>query len=430
MQLMKAAFAMAALNVAVLGAEATSGAATPTFHKDVEPILQSHCQSCHRPGEIGPMSLLSYQAARPWAKAIKAAILTHKMPPWPADPRFGHFANANSLTTDQVAALVAWVDHGAPAGSPADAPPPKKWIEGWSHGQPDMVIQMPKPYHVPKEGVIEYTYMIIPTHFEHDMWVRAAEIVPTDRSVVHHIIAFLRTPGSKWFEGEQPGEFIVPKNRHGGDGASELLVGYAPGLPAAVLPDGMAKLVPAGSDIVLQLHYTPNGKEVDDRSRIGLYFSGKPTQREMTLSATNAGFAIPAGDPDYEVDSHLTLQHAANLIAIMPHMHLRGKDFKYTLEYPDGHSEEILYVPRWDFHWQLYYYLTDPMALPAGTRIDCVAHFDNSPNNPNNPDPTKVVRWGDQTFEEMMIGWFDVAFPADMKPVELYRPAPKNKASD
>ncbi len=412
-------------------AGATAAPAEVTFHKDVEPIMQSHCQECHRPGEIGPMSFLSYETTRPWAKAIKAAVLTRKMPPWPADPHYGHFANARSLSDADIATIVSWADNGAPAGSLTDAPPAKHWVEGWTNGTPDSVISLAKPYAVPKTGVVEYTYMIVPTHFEHDTWVRGAEIVPTDRSVVHHIIAFIRPPGSKWFADQKTGEFFVPaKSGRGGEARAELLVGYAPGLPAAILPDGVAKLVPAGSDLVLQLHYTPNGKEVQDQSKVGLYFSEKPREREMTLSATNAAFAIPPQDPNYEVESHFVLQHDVRLIAVMPHMHLRGKDFKYTLAYPDGRREEILSVPKWDFHWQLYYYLDKPMALAAGTRIECVAHYDNSPNNPDNPDPTKTVRWGDQTFEEMMIGWFDVSFPVDMNPMDIFRPAAKTKASD
>ncbi len=411
-------------------AATTDSSTAPTYYKDVLPVLQSKCQGCHRPGEIGPMSLLTYQSTRPWAAAIKEAVLTRKMPPWPADPHVGHFANVNSLTDAQRATLVSWVDHGAPEGDPAGAPPPMHWVEGWGAGKPDLVIQMPKPYHVPKDGVVDYTYVIVPTHFEHDMWVRAAEIVPTNRAVVHHIIAFLRTPGSKWFAGQPIGEFFVPHGGRGEDGASEFLVAYAPGLPAAVLPDGAAKLIPAGSDIVLQLHYTPNGKAMDDQSKVGLYFSGKPQRREMTLSAGNHDFAIPAGNPNFEVQSNFTLRHEATLVGVMPHMHLRGKDFQFALRYPDGHTEELLSVPRWDFHWQMYYTLAGQMQLPAGTQIECVAHYDNSPNNPANPDPSKVVHWGDQTFDEMMIGFFDVNFPVDMDPRELFRPPQPAKASD
>lgn len=412
---------------------ATSSTPDATFYKDVLPVLQNHCQGCHRAGEIGPMPLLTYENARPWAKAIKSAVLTRKMPPWPADPHYGKFANDRHLSDADVNTLVSWADHGAPSGDAKDAPPPKEWVEGWGITKPDIVFELPKPYAVPKSGTIEYTYMVIPTNFTKDTWVTEAEVRPTEHSVVHHVIAFIRTPGSKWLADAKPGEFYVPPAaQKGKEGQpSELLVGYAPGLPPAILPDGTAKLIPAASDIVLQLHYTPNGKEVMDRTRVGIVLAKEPpAEREMTLSATNARFVIPPGDPDKEVDSNFTLHHDVRLIAVMPHMHLRGKDFKYTLVYPDGKTAEILDVPHFDFHWQLFYYFQDPMPLPAGTRIDCVAHFDNSANNPYNPDPAKEVRWGDQTWEEMMIGWFDVSFPRDVKPMELFMSKPKPKTAD
>jgi hypothetical protein len=371
------------------------------------------------------MAFSSYETTRPWAKAIKTAALTRKMPPWPADPQFGKFAHDRHLSDAAINTLAAWADQGAPKGNPKDAPAPRTFVEGWGIGKPDVVFQMPTAYAVPKTGTVEYTYMVIPTGFTKDTWVTAAELRPTERSVVHHVIAFLRTPGSKWLANVKPGEFYVPPPDTKGRGgeASELLVGYAPGLPPAILPDGTAKLIPAGSDIVLQLHYTPNGKEgVMDRSKVGLILAKEPpVEREMTLSALNGKFVIPAGDPNKEVDSEFTLHHDVRLIALMPHMHLRGKDFKYTLAFPDGKREEVLNVPHYDFHWQLFYYLQDPMPLPAGTSIECVAHFDNSANNPYNPDPTKEVDWGDQTWEEMMIGWFDVSFPKDMPVMDLFR---------
>ncbi|HVT95639.1 MAG TPA: cytochrome c [Bryobacteraceae bacterium] len=426
------------LILALLGA-ASAFAATGstngsvTFYKDVLPVLQNHCQECHRPGEIGPMPLFTYDNVRPWAKAIKSAVATRKMPPWPADPHYGKFANDRHLSDADIHTLVSWADHGSPAGEEKDAPPPRKWVEGWGIGEPDLVFQLAKPYPVPESGTVEYTYMVIPTHFTKDTWVTKAEVRPTDRSVVHHVIAFLRPPGSKWLADAKPGEFYVPDKSQKGkvEGQpSELLVGYAPGLPPAILPDGTAKLVPAGTDIVLQLHYTPNGKPTLDQTKVGIVLAkAPPAEREMTLSAINSRFVIPPGDPNTEVTSDFTLHHDVRLIAVMPHMHLRGKDFKYTLAYPDGRKDEILQVPRFDFHWQLFYYLQDPLPLPAGTRIDCVAHFDNSANNPYNPDPTKEVRWGDQTWEEMMIGWFDVAFPRNVSPMALFTDKNKKAAA-
>ena len=425
---------LAFLGTAAAAAAATSSGASVTFYKDVLPVLQNRCQECHRAGEIGPMPLLTYENARPWAKAMKSAVLTRKMPPWPADPHYGKFANDRHLSDADIHTLVSWADAGAAAGDAKDAPPPKQWVEGWGIGKPDLVFQLPKPYAVPKSGTVEYTYMVIPTNFTRDTWVTKAEVRPSERSVVHHVIAFLRPPGSKWLADAKPGEFYVPSAAQKGkvEGQpSELLVGYAPGLPPAILPDGTAKLIPAGSDIVLQLHYTPNGAEVMDQTKVGIVLAGEPpAEREMTLSAMNAQFEIPPGDPNKQVESNFTLHHDVRLVALMPHMHLRGKDFKYTLVYPDGRSEVALNVPHFDFHWQLFYYLQDPLPLPAGTRIDCVAHFDNSANNPYNPDPAKEVRWGDQTWEEMMIGWFDVAFPRDVKPAELFSSRAKTKTAD
>jgi hypothetical protein len=259
--------------------------------------------------------------------------------------------------------------------------------------------------------------------------------------LVHHIIAFIRPPGSDWLSEAKPGIPFVPekgkrKQDHrrrdddGGEASQELLVGFAPGVPPGILPAGQAKLVKAGSDFVFQLHYTANGKAGTDRSRIGLVFAKQPPkERVFTAAATNDKFAIPAGDPNYEVESDVTLQEPARLVDMMPHMHLRGKDFVYTAYYPTGESEVLLRVPKYDFSWQLFYYLADQKTLPAGTRIHCVAHFDNSPNNPANPDATQEVRWGDQSWEEMMIGWFDVAIAPDQRPMRLFKDK-KEKSAD
>lgn len=417
--------------VFVAAGAAMAASPTPTFYKDVLPVLENRCQSCHRPGEAGPMSLLDYKGTRPYAKAIKAAVLGRKMPPWPADPHYGTFENDRRLSEAEVGTLTAWADGGAPEGDPKDAPKPVAWVEGWTIGKPDVVIPMPTPVDVPATGTIEYQYLVIPTGFTKDTWVTAAEVRPGNRAVVHHVIAFLRPPGSPWMADAKPGvPFIPGKEQRGGrrqaanseDLPSELLVGYAPGMPADKSPAGAAKLVKAGSDIVLQLHYTSNGKATTDRTRIGLIFAKEPPQfRQVTMNATQNKFAIPPGDPNYEVTSEITLRDDAELVNLMPHMHLRGKDFEYTAVYPTGESSILLSVPRYDFNWQLVYMFAKPVVLPKGTKIECKAHFDNSANNPANPDPTKVVKWGDQSWEEMMIGWFDVMIPAAKSPVNLYK---------
>ncbi len=434
---------------------ANTGSTPVTFYKDVVPVLQKNCQNCHRPGEAAPMSFMSYESTRPWAKAMKAAVLTKKMPPWYADPHYGKFANDRTMADSDMNTLVAWVDGGSAAGNPKDAPAPVEFTKGWAIPKPDLVIEMPQSFDIPASGTIDYQYIVIPTNFTEDKYVQFAEARPGDRERVHHIIAFIREPGSPWLKDAKPGVPFVPaelirearkraaeqaqsgqpgerRQRRGDDGGGfggDLLCGYAPGLPPQTVKPGQAKLVKAGSDIVLQMHYTANGKAGHDQSKIGIVFAKEtPTQRLITLAAANDKFEIPPGAPDYEVDSKITLQSDTLLTALLPHMHLRGKDFEYRAIYPTGEKEILLKVPRYDFNWQLWYVLAQPKLLPAGTTIECTAHFDNSPNNPANPDPTKSIRFGEQSWDEMMIGFFDVAVDMNQNAMDILRP--KKKASD
>jgi hypothetical protein len=434
-RLLKSLLAVAVLSLCglLMGTAATSDTSPPapgrvTFYKNVLPILQNNCQSCHRPGEIAPWSFMTYEETRPLAAAIKLAVLTKKMPPWYADPQYGHFSNARQLTPQQIRTLVSWAEGGALAGDPKDQPAPVKFLDGWNIGQPDRVVEMPTAFHVPAEGTIDYQYIVIPGGFTEDKWVTAAEIRPGNHTVVHHVIAFVRPPGSKWLQDAQPGVPYVPKksaDKKSEDGQSsqprrradegsggndqELLVGYAPGLQPTVLHDS-ATLIKAGSDLVLQMHYTANGAESTDKTKIGLIFAkSQPHYRHITLLAPNRGFVIPPNADNYEVKSQVLLEETVTLTDLMPHMHFRGKDFLYKAIYPTGETETLLSVPKYDFNWQMGYELEKPIVLPKGTRIECTAHFDNSVNNPHNPDPTKEVKWGDQTWEEMMIGWFSVA---------------------
>jgi len=415
---------------------AASAPSQITFTKDVLPIMQKRCQNCHRPGEVAPMSFLTYNEVRPWAKAIREAVLTKKMPPWFADPHYGKFSNDRSLAKNEIDTLVSWVDGGVREGDPKDAPALVAWVDGWSIGKPDAVFEMPHDFDVPAAGTIEYQYIVIPSGFTKDTWVQAAEARPGNRKLVHHIIAFVRPPGSKWLSEAKPGVPFVPeakkdddkkkkKNDEEGDDSAatpELLIGFAPGLVPMTLPSTQAKLVKAGSDFVFQMHYTATGKAGTDRSRIGVIFAKEiPKERVFTSNATNSKFVIPPGDPAFKVVSSITLQQSARLVDLMPHMHYRGKDFEYRAVYPTGETQTLLSVPKYDFNWQLFYYLSEPIVLPKGTRIDCTAHFDNSPNNKYNPDPKAEVRWGDQTWEEMMIGWFDVAVDAASDPADVFR---------
>jgi mono/diheme cytochrome c family protein len=422
-----------------LGSVALASAATPssqvTYYKDVLPVLQKNCQTCHRPGEAAPMAFLTYDSTRPWAKAIKSAVATKKMPPWYADSHYGKFSNDRTLSPAEANTLISWVDGGTPAGNPKDAPKPIDWVEGWRIGKPDMVLSMANAYSVPAAGTIDYQYVVIPTGFTQDKYVQLAEARPGNPALVHHIIAFIREPGNPWMRDVKPGVAFSPreqareaqqsgKRQEGGGGfGGDFLAGYAPGTLPQMMKPGQAKFVPAGSDIVLQLHYTSNGKAGEDISKIGIIFATqKPTERVLTLAATTQNFAIPPGDPNYRVDAKLQLQDDSTLLNVLPHMHFRGKDFEFRLTYPTGEKETVLVVPHYDFNWQLTYDLAQPKLLPKGTIVECTAHFDNSANNKFNPDPTKEVHYGEQTWEEMMFGFFDVTVPADKTAMDLMRP--------
>ncbi|MCC6590841.1 MAG: thiol-disulfide isomerase [Bryobacterales bacterium] len=400
-------------------------AADVTFYKDVLPVLQKNCQACHRPGEAAPMTFMSYQDTRPWAKAIKQAVLSQKMPPWFADPSVGKFHNARILTPADKSVLIEWANTGAAPGDSNQAPAPMTWAEGWSVGTPDVIYQLPEAYSVPASGTVEYTYFIVPTGFTEDKWVTAAEARPGTRAQVHHIIAFVREPGSKWMREYPVGKAFVPKKSNGESGGGAFLTGYAPGAMPEKLEPGQAKLIKAGSDIVFQMHYTANGKPASDVSRVGIVFAKEaPTQRVVTLAAQDRKFVIPAGASNHRVDGAMTLHADSDLMALFPHMHVRGKAFEMRAVYPSGESEVLLKVPAYDFNWQLSYRLEQPKKLPKGTRIEATGWFDNSPNNKSNPDPTKEVRWGDQSWEEMMIGFFNVAIDAKANPADLFK-APK-----
>jgi peroxiredoxin len=370
-----------------------------TYAKHVSRILQKNCQECHRPGRIGPMSLLTFDDALAWSDTIREVVSEGRMPPWHADPRYGKFSNDRRLSKEDKATLLAWLDNGTPRGEDKDLPPPRRFPEG-RIGKPDLVVKMPRPYEVPaktpKNGV-PYQFFAVDPGFTEDHWVQRAEARPGAAAVVHHIVVFIQKKG-ELFNPDEPGA---------------VLCGTAPGDMPLELPDGMAKKVPAGAKLIFQMHYTPNGKAQQDQSSIALVFAKKPPPHHvLTVPIWNMRFItrldrIPAGADNYKIESEYVFEQDSHLLHFMPHMHLRGKDFRYEAIYPDGKKEILLSVPRYDFGWQSVYRLAEPVACPKGTKLHCVAHFDNSAKNPNNPDPTKVVYWGDQTWEEMMIGWID-----------------------
>ncbi len=371
-----------------------------TFTKDVAPLFYKNCNECHRPGEIAPMSLMTYKEARPWGKSIREKVAEGVMPPWHADPAHGKFKNDRTLSQQEKETIINWVDGGMKEGNAKDLPPAPKFVEGWNIGKPDVVLTA-REYDVPADGTINYQYLMVPTNFTEDKWIQAVEVRPGNRAVVHHVIVFVAETGQ------------LTKGRGGlsRDGLQGL-VGFAPGEDAISLPDGQGKLVKAGSILVFQMHYTPTGTAQKDKTSIGMIFSKKPVQKIMMGGAAmNRSFAIPAGDGNYQVVSRYSFKQDSHITDLMPHMHLRGKNFQYKLIYPDGTSKIILSVPKWDFNWQTRYELAEPIAAPKGSRIECVAHFDNSAKNKWNPDATKNVRWGQQTWEEMMIGF--VSFTLD-----------------
>jgi len=374
-----------------------------TFYRDVLPILQNHCQECHRPAQMAPMSFCTYEETRPWAKAIREQVRSRRMPPWPADPCCGHFANDRSLRPSEIETLAKWADTGAAKGDPRDAPARKTWPEGWNLPSHDLELAMPTPFPVPASGAVEYQYFPIPTGFKEDRWVQAVEVRPGNRKVVHHIVVYIREPGSTYTRGPTK---------------SDILTVYAPGSTPDSWPEGMAKLVKAGSDLVMEIHYTPTGKAASDQTRIALVFTKKPPKkRVLTLQLNNDRFLIPAGDKAYRVSAWGSIPNDALLLSMFPHMHLRGKSFVFALI---DEKKTLLSVPNYDFFWQLSYRLETPIPLKKGTRIECWATYDNSANNPRNPDPSEDVTYGQQSWEEMMVGFFDVAVDANIGKPEFF----------
>ena len=381
-----------------------------TWSKNIAPILQKNCEVCHRPGQVGPFALQTYEQAHGWAEMIASVVEERRMPPWNADERFdGHFVNERRLTKKERAAIQSWVEQGMPRGNPEEDPAPAKWPNEWRIGEPDAVFTMdswmyngePLPeegYRVPREGTVEYKLFKCETNYDEDRWIQSMEIRPGAADVVHHVVIGIHD--------ERSGPFR-------GDALLNYLAVAVPGDTPSIFPDGYAKLLPAGSTLVFQVHYTTNGKERFDRSSLGVIFAEEPPVFAVESEAIiYQGFQIPPGDDNYEIRAEIRIPNERGIISYFPHMHQRGKDFQYIAHYPDGTDEELLKTD-YDFNWQESYIYSDPKLFPAGTVIECIAHYDNSESNPNNPDPTATVRWGDQTWEEMFVGYYDHVVPLD-----------------
>ena len=395
---MRAVFAIAVLACA---APAFAG---PTFSRDVAPILYKNCVECHRPSAMAPMSLISYDDARPWARAIKQKVASRQMPPWGADPTVARYSNDVSLKQSDIDTIVSWVDGGAPEGNRAELPAPPQFAEGWSIGKPDFVFRMQKPYSVPADGTVPYVYITVPTNLKEDIWIKAVELKPTDRRVVHHIISTL-VEGNGTAPDPEPKLTRDPAKKEIGGG----LGGLVPGRLYGEFEEGVVRKIPAGAEIVLQMHYTTIGQPVTDQTEIGVVVTREPPKNLRAQGGgaiPNMQFVIPPGDPNYEVVGQQKFDRDTYLSSLYPHMHVRGKDATYAIVYPDGREEVVLRVPKYDFNWQLSYKLAEPKFLPKGSTLKVTMHYDNSAGNRYNPDPTATVRWGEQTWEEMMLGYY------------------------
>ena len=404
-----------------------AGAAQPTeqpvtFAEHVAPILYERCTTCHRPGQVGPMSLLTYEDARPWARSIRQKVAAREMPPWDADPAIGAWANDRSLGDDEIATLVAWADGGAPRGDPAAMPPLPGYADSeWTIGEPDAVFGIP-PFDVPAEGTVDYTYFEVPTHLAEDRWVSAIQVRPGAAAAVHHVIVTARTerdpraPGAgrrRVDPGFRLDRDILPGREIEWNPGLAQLEGRGKGAPlggttvgndgVSIFQPGTARLLRAGTTLVFEMHYTPTGEPHVDETRIGLVFTDTPPERAVRNGVIAHGqFVIPPGAANYRIEADLTFTRNVRLLSLLPHSHLRGVRWDYEAVYPDGTRETILSVPDYDFNWQIDYIFDEPLALPEGARIHAVAYYDNSAANRSNPDPTVAVRWGEQTDEEMM----------------------------
>jgi len=384
------------------------------------------------------MPLLTYEEARPWAKALREAVALRRMPPWHADPGVGEFSNDRRLRESEINAIISWADNGAPAGDPSDAPPPREFVEGWTIGEPDLVFEMPLEFKAPLSGKVPYQYIMIPSGFTEDRWVQAVEVRPGNRSLVHHAVVYAREADAEWGGKAPKSEFFelwktqtplkrVPgKTMFSSTKEPEHLQVFVPGADPVRLADGQARLIKAGSDIVFEIHYVTTGKPETDRTQVGLVFAKGPVRERVRTVRINNGspIKIPPGEPAYTLESRVAVEHPIRIVALQPHMHFRGKSMFFDAILPSGEREALLNVSKYNFHWQMTYYPRDPLVLPEGAVVICKAVYDNSANNPDNPDPTAWVKGGLQSEEEMMAGFVEVGSPPELGLVDVFRDAP------
>jgi hypothetical protein len=410
-------------------ARAADTASVPTFTRDVAPILYSNCVVCHRPGEVAPMSLITYQNARPWARAIKNKVVAREMPPWGAAADSLKMANDRSLSPKDVETIVKWADAGAPKGDDKDLPQmPAFPAGGWAFGEPDAVIDLPIEAQVPPTGEVPQTSYFVKSPFPTDVWIQKMQVRTNNPAIVHHATLFIRQlPEGTVIKDGRP---VLDGVRQGGardgldlqaglppgSGPGIRLVSYVPGRGWEAYADGVARRLPKGAYIEMNLHYQPSGKPEKERTQFGIWFSKVPVRYEMqNVSTLDRGTTmvddqplpsdripnIPPGAEYWKISNFKIFPEPATLYALSPHMHLRGRDMKFILTYPDGREQLVLDVPKYDFNWQLYYELATPLKIPAGSKLTAIAHYDNSPKNRWNPAPDKEVYWSEQSWDEM-----------------------------
>ena len=399
------------ISAGLVALAASAAAGTPTFNKDIAPILYANCATCHRPGEVAPFSLLTYQDASKRAALIAAAVTKRFMPPWKPEPGYGDFANERRLTDAQIALIQDWAKNGTPEGDPAGKPQPPKFTDGWQGGQPDLVLTMPSKFDLAADGADQYRCFVLPTNLDHDVYMDGIEFRPGNRRIVHHALVFLDATG-KAREMAAAGGGSYPCFGGPGFQASGLIGGWAPGLTPIPRDPAVSQPILKGMDVVVQIHYHPSGKPEEDQSSLGMSFSGPPTKGRTAVLLFNHHLDIAPGDANYVVKSSLVLPRDIQLGGVTPHAHYLGKEMKITAQLPDGTTKPLIWIKNWDFNWQSAYRYKTPIDLPKGTRIDLEYTYDNSESNPHNPvHPPVRVHWGEETKDEMALVFLSVLLP-------------------
>ncbi len=380
-----------------------AAAETPTFNRDVAPIVFQHCANCHRPGAVAPMSLLTYDEARPWAKAMRTAVHDRAMPPWDADPKIGKFSNDISLKQEEIDTIIAWADHGAPEGAPADLPAAPQFPDGWQLGEPDYVVDLPETS-VPASGDDRFPNILVSLNLPQDVFLRAVELRPGDARVMHHLVLF--------HGGIAMSEDVIDQRKNKSapildpGSAPNVMYVYAAGSPPGVFPEGMGHKLKANDTLSMNAHYHPFGEATTDRSKVGLYFAKEPLKKLLTTAAAiNPALSIPPNSTDHSQRAYYQFSQDSRIVSYLPHMHVRGQSIRYIMHYPDGTKADLLNVPAYDYNWQWIYYPESPVKAPAGSMLEVIGTWDNSAANTLNPDPNKHVQFGEGTNDEMLVGF-------------------------